>query len=109
MNKEQNTKNKDLTANFGNTVLGEVKWIPIFEIKTINPNVSIMIWQHNLSDEECSRFQRAFWYEDSHIVVYPLTNRTVFDYNEETGFYEGYDLEGNFCRVTHFSLVNAPN
>ena len=24
MNKEQNTENKDLTANFGNTMLGEV-------------------------------------------------------------------------------------
>ena len=89
-------------------MLGEVKWIPISEIKTINPKVSIMIWQHNLSDEECSRFQRAFWYEDSHIDVYPLTHRTVFDYNEENGFYEVYDLEGDFCRVTHFAIVNTP-
>lgn len=106
---ENSTQNTDSSRNDGNTMLGEVKWFPMSEIKTIKPNVSIMIWQHNLSDEECSRFQRAFWYEDSHIDVYPLTHRTVFDYNDENGFYEGYDLEGDFCRVTHFALVNAPN
>jgi hypothetical protein len=24
------------------------------------------------------------------------------------GFYEGYDLEGDWCRITHFSIVNTP-
>jgi len=100
--------NEALNGNFAKPMLCEVVWIPISEIKTINPQDNILIWQHNLSDEECSRFQRAVWYEDSHIDVYPLTHRTTFNYLEN-GFYEGYDLEGDRCRVTHFAIVNAPH
>ena len=98
--------NRSTEGNFANTLLGEVNWIPISEIKTINPENNIMIWQENLSDKECSRFQRAIWFEDSHIDVYPLTHKTTFDY--KNGFYEGYDLEGDLCRVTHFAIINAP-
>lgn len=81
-------------------------WIPISEIKTVNPQGNILIWQENLSDKECSRFQRAIWYE-TFIEVYPLTNRTLFKLND-VGCYQGYDLEGDLCRVTYFAIINEP-
>jgi len=90
-----------------NFALGKVNWIPISEIKNIKPENNILIWQENLCDKECSRFQRAVWYEDSHINVYPLSNKTMFKY--KNGFYEGYDLEGDLCIVTHFTIINAPS
>lgn len=93
-------------SNSTKPVLCEVSWISISEIKTIKPENNILIWQENLSDKECSRFQRAVWYE-SFIEVYPLTHRTLFKL-KDNGFYEGYDLEGDLCRVTHFAIVNAP-
>jgi hypothetical protein len=85
-----------------------MNWIDIREIDKIQPKGNILIWQHNLNDEECSRFQRAIHYKESHIDIYPLTHRTTFDFNEN-GFYEGYDLEGDLCRVTHFALIEAPS
>lgn len=102
------TKHSENTEGSNSTkpVLCEVIWIPINEIKTIKPENNILIWQENLSDKECSRFQRAVWYE-TFIKVYPLTHRTLFKL-KENGFYEGYDLEGDLCRVTHFAIVNAP-
>lgn len=84
-----------------------MNWININEIKNYNPKFNILIWQQNLVDQESSRFQRAVWYEDSHIDVYPLTHKTSFDL-KENGFYEGYDLEGDLCRVTHFIIIQGP-
>jgi hypothetical protein len=82
-------------------------WINISEISKYNlHNVDILIWQHNLSDEKASRFQRATYIE-GYIEVYPLFHRTLFKLSEE-GFYEGHDLEGDTCRVTHFALVTPP-
>lgn len=85
---------------------GTIDWIDISEIGEYNPESNILIWQDNLADPECSRFQRAVWYE-SFIEVYPLTHRTKFKLNED-GFYQGYDLEGDLCRVTHFAFVQEP-
>ena len=84
-----------------------MEWISISEINKIDLPNSILVWQNNLVDSECSRFQRAVYYNDSHIVIYPLTNNTKFKL-QESGFYEGYDLEGDWCRITHFAIVDAP-
>jgi hypothetical protein len=84
-----------------------MEWINISEINKFDLTNSILVWQNNLSDSECSRFQRAVYYSDSHIVIYPLTYNTKFKL-QENGFYEGYDLEGDWCRITHFSIIEAP-
>lgn len=91
-----------------NEKASEPEWIPISEINN-NESLegeSILIWQHNLSDPESSRFQRAVWYKESHIDVYPLTHKTRFKFKD--GNYDGYDLEGDMCRVTHFKTINRP-
>lgn len=83
-------------------------WIDISKIKDYNlQGIDILIWQHNLVDEESSRFQRASYWEDFCFTVYPITHRTRFRLNKE-GFYEGNDSEGDLCRVTHFALITPP-
>jgi hypothetical protein len=84
-----------------------IEWIPISKINEIKPDDNILIWQQNLSDESCSKFQRAVWYGDMYIEVYPKVHRTKFQLSDK-GNYEGYDLEGDLCRVTHFAIVNKP-
>lgn len=85
-----------------------MEWIEIKEISKHKPSGNILIWQENLSDPESSRFQRAVWYDKSHIDVYPLTNRTTFYYQDNETF-KGYDLDGDLCLVTHFSIISKPN
>lgn len=84
-----------------------MEWIDISEINKIDLPNNILIWQHNLSDSECSRFQRANYLQDTQITVYPLTHNTKFKL-QENGFYEGYDLDGDWCRITHFAIIDAP-
>lgn len=85
-----------------------MNWIKVSEIEKYSPDDSILVWQENLSDKDSSRFQRAIWFEGSHFVIYPLTNRQKFMLNEE-GNYVGRDLEGDLCMITHFCFVENPN
>lgn len=84
----------------------ENNWIEISELSKYNPEDNILIWQDNLSENKYSRFQRAILIGNT-ITVYPLSHRTKFKLNAD-GFYEGYDLEGDLCRVTHFQLIKNP-
>ena len=88
-----------------------MKWIETeinnFDIKVKN----ILVWQKNLSEPACSRFQRAVFFRSnnktcSFIKIYPLG--TDDNYYKEDKEYKNYDLEGDMCQITHFAIVDAP-
>lgn len=66
-----------------------MNWIKIEEIGYYKPDGNILVWQKNLSDAKCSRFQRASYCDT--IIIYPLTNKTIYQKKDE---YKNYDLEG---------------
>lgn len=81
-------------------------WKEISKILENEKGDNILIWQQNLNDDGDSRFQRAVFIGNT-ITVYPLSHRTKFKLNTD-GFYEGYDLEGDLCRVTHYMTIEKP-
>lgn len=89
-----------------------MNWIDISEINNYNvEGKNILIWQNNLSDKECSRFQRAVYYNGDNKVspfirIYPMTDGTIYKKNKE---WINYDLEGDKCQITHFAIINSPN
>lgn len=88
-----------------------MEWINISEIDNHDvEGKNILIWQNNLADKECSRFQRAVYHKGndkvcSFVRIYPITNRQV--YREDQQWID-YDLEGDKCQITHFAIVNKP-
>ena len=89
-----------------------MNWINISEINN-QPDIegkSILVWQKNLTDPECSRFQRAVFYKgdkfSSFIKIYPTGSVSGFFKEDEE--WKNRDLEGDMCQLTHFSTVNAP-
>jgi hypothetical protein len=85
-----------------------MNWIKVSEIEKYMPTGNILVWQENLSDPASSRFQRAMWFEGSHFLIYPIVHRQSFRLTDE-GNYEGRDLEGDLCRITHFCYVERPD
>lgn len=84
-----------------------MEWIDISKINEYELNDIILIWQNNISDANSSRFQKAFYHKDSHFEIFPKTQLTRFRKNRH-GKYQGYDLEGDLCEVTHFLIVDKP-
>jgi hypothetical protein len=87
-----------------------MNWIDINKIDDSLNGESILIWQENLTDKSCSRFQRAVYYTgntkiSSFIKIYP-NNKQVYMQDKS---YINYDLEGDLCQITHYSIVNSPN
>jgi hypothetical protein len=91
-----------------------MNWINISEINK-QENIegkNILVWQNNLSDAECSRFQRAVFYKgdekvSSFIIIYPIgTDRNHYREDKE---WKNYDLEGDMCKITHFAMVESPS
>lgn len=71
----------------------------------------VIIWQENLADSECSRFQRARFadYGDVKNIgqlkifeVYPIVYREEYHSSKN---YIGEDLEGDQVKITHWSYV----
>ena len=91
--------NSDKVVNCG------IDWIKIEEIDDCNTSRNIMIWEENLSDPVCSRFQRGDYFEGL-IQVYPHNSSA---YYEKKKNYISYDLEGDRCQITHFAFVDSPN
>lgn len=88
-----------------------MNWIKIEEIKNHKPKGNILVWQKNLSDDSCSRFQRAVFFKGnknccSFIKIYPIGNDNN-PYKEDKE-YKNYDLEGDMCQITHFAIIDAP-
>lgn len=87
-------------------------WINISEInlKDSIEGKNILVWQNNISDPECSRFQRAIFYKgdnnDSFIKIYPIG--TERNYYKEDKKWKNYDLEGDMCQITHFAIIDPP-
>ena len=81
-----------------------MNWIRIKEIEALDPSQNILVWQHNLSDPNSSRFQRAIYFSGI-IKIYPIQGDNYYLRDKE---YIGYDLEGDVCQITHFALVEAP-
>lgn len=91
-----------------------MNWIKISEINKQEDidGENILVWQNNLSDPECSRFQRAVFFKGdekvcSFIKIYP--NGGSRNYYKEDKEWKNYDLEGDMCQITHFSIVDAPS
>ena len=91
-----------------------MNWINISEInkqKNIEGK-NILVWQNNLSDAECSRFQRAVFYKSnnkvcSFIKIYPVgTDRNYYKEDKE---WKNRDLEGDMCQITHFAIIDTPS
>ncbi len=88
-----------------------MNWININEINNYNiVGENILIWQNNLTDKDCSRFQRATFLRGndkvcSFIEILPRTARQLFMEDKQ---WIGYDLEGDQCQITHFAIVESP-
>lgn len=87
-------------------------WIEISKIDDYPEieNKSILVWQENLSDSSCSRFQRAIFNKgDSRIsdsiTIYPVVYSNYFQKSDN---YVNYDLEGDKCQITHFAIISKP-
>jgi hypothetical protein len=90
-----------------------MNWIKIQEIDKYDVDgKSILIWQRNLADAECSRFHRAIYYNgnekvSSFVRIYPITtSKQIYMKDNE---WIDYDLEGDMCQITHFAIVQSPN
>ena len=91
-----------------------INWINISEINNQKDieGENILVWQNNLSDSKCSRFQRAVFYKGndkvcSFIKIYPIGTERNY-YKEDKGW-KNRDLEGDMCQITHFAIIEAPN
>lgn len=88
-----------------------MNWIEIENIdKHDVEGENILIWQENITDKECSRFQRAVYTkgdskECSFLQIYP---NTFSQYFMEDKDWIGSDLEGDKCQITHFTIVERP-
>lgn len=88
-----------------------MNWINISEINK-QENIegkNILVWQTNLSDTECSRFQRAVFYKGndkvcSFIKIYPMGTE-IYKEDKE---WKNMDLEGDMCQITHFAIIGRP-
>ena len=90
-----------------------MEWINISKIRDYESieGKSILVWQENLADSTCSRFQRAIFYKDDlksydMIQIYPNLGDNYFLKSDN---YINYDLEGDKCQITHFAIVDKPN
>lgn len=88
-----------------------MNWIDINKIDDSLDGESILIWQENLADKSSSRFQRAVYYTgntkiSSFIEIYPINDDNLFMKDKS---YINYDLEGDLCQITHYSIVKSPN
>lgn len=76
-------------------------WLPINE-KLPEEGSVVIIWQENLSDPNCSRFQKAVYYK-THFRIYPIGLENVYKSSND---FVALDLEGDTCQITHW--MNAP-
>lgn len=86
-----------------------MEWISIKDIDEHEYLTSsdIMVWQENLVDKECSRFQRGLYFscgDDSFIKIYPRERNNFY----KSKNYMFYDLDGDMCQITHFSIIEPP-
>lgn len=86
--------------------IGNINWIDISEVKEHVPTSSVLVWQKNHADPECSRFQRAVIYSNF-IKIYPLLDGSTYKLDDNNKWM-GFDFEGDLCEITHFAFVNAP-
>lgn len=114
LNELRQTKDSNYTAPISHDEAkkepkgSSIDWIKIEDIDNHEIPSSIMVWQENITDPECSRFQRATYFDgdDGFIQIYPHSSSAYF--KKET-HYIGSDLEGDTCQITHFAFVNSPN
>lgn len=76
-------------------------WKSIKDYKPEEGSV-VIIWQENLSEPNCSRFQKAIYYK-THFRIYPIGSGDVY---RSTSDFVALDLEGDTCQITHW--MNAP-
>jgi len=86
-----------------------MKWISILE-KLPEDGQKVIVWQHNLSDADCSRHHCAVYYhykdDESYFDIYPRVFKTV--YKSKNKFIDR-DLEGDKVQLTHWmELPNNP-
>lgn len=79
-------------------------WIDINEDAPNNGDM-VLIWQENLSDEECSRWQKALYRDHGEVKyfeTYPVVFREHYVNNDN---YIGSDLEGDKIQITHWMRI----
>lgn len=84
-----------------NAIVGPV-WVSVKK-QLPKDGDTVLVWQNNLSDKKCSRWQKAY-YSDGIFEVYPKVYGK--GYFEKTKF-KGYDLEGDVIQITHW--MTSPN